>query len=803
MFAFFKRIIDSVRVCWSQFRLYVVRSMAEKNGGQLWLIFILCFLTTAVVATVLSVVLGSICLTSLNKVVEQDYTPDNVFDAAYYLLFTNGGQNLFAGTHWLGLIITTAGVLLIAILTSAMTNAFERRVQRYLEGESTFLLKNHIVIFGVSDYLYSIINEKKGQHQKFLIVTTQNVASVRREVLSFLGEEKDGEKRKRVSGKDLVFFFGDRTSDQDIARLSLERAKEVYIIGDAKESDDIESYRDANNLECAKAISRYLKKKKVIGNDISIENGVETVSFSKTKYGMPLPCHVMFEYQTSFSAFHFCKIENNAGNYIDFLPFNYYDLWARKVIVSDGKGPFSPLNKVSGNNSYISENSTETVHFIILGMTKMGIAMGLQAAQVCHYPNFKSSSTLPLRTKITFIDSNADTELNYFKGRFPSMMQETRSQLVDYIKTGGVDLGYKWKGDPNGWYDIEWEFIKGRIESDSVRDYLSKSVSDEKKIVSIAVCLPKSHQSIASAMYLPDCVYEKALQILVYQRMSGGIINSLAQTKVKPFERAKYRKLIPFGMIDNGYDSSLNSDKRAMLVSYVYDSFYEFNEETKVQWKKCDSSFGRYDSGFVEETNSPGCSYRRYNDYKIKWIGKDVTEKLSCAFNANSIEVKLQGLGYSAENCPVFFPSEQIEVLARVEHNRWNIEKFLTGFRTLTLDELSPIMELWNLYLKLHTTEKRLNKKEVSIVLKLRDAARASFSWTETTQYSGEERESAAKLVKDEWETIRKHYKGWPSRAHLDLCSVEELQKREDETTIDLDKELSKAIPYILKRENI
>ena len=828
---------DFILYNWDQFRLRRDRRLAEGGMWSLLRVIIPCIVSTLIVGLILCHVYGSICMYKLEKMPDyanSSFHPKNVFDAAYYLLFTNGGQNLYDnGGHLLGATITTLGIVLIAFLTSALTSRSERKAQRFIDGESWYRMKNHIVIFGASDFLYSIIAEKTGKNdnnksfkdddnqqkgkkqEKYLIVTTQKVADVRREVFSFLekGTDKD----------DFVFIFGDRTSKLDISRLSLEKAKEVYIIGDSKESDDIESYRDSNNMDCVIEIGYYLKdnpliSKTAIRTKTVEEEGCKAVieELVPDKKHKPLPCHVMFEYQTSFAAFQFCEIPKEVKEYIKFMPFNYYDLWARKVIVAGHADNvnYSFLDTIqSGDennpNTYIGEGSDQTVHLIILGMTKMGIAIALQAAHICHFPNFKSDNENKdrKRTRITFIDSNADIEKDYLKGRFSCMMSETRTRYLDFMKPGDYSAwtnnnDFNWNGDKNGWYDIEWDFIKGRIESDEIQDYITKSTEDKQHIVTIAVCLPKSHQSIAAAMYLPESVYTNCLQVLVYQRRSGTIVNRLRVTDVQKDETARYTKIFPFGMMDTGYDSSLEDDTRAKLVSYIYDSGYAYNGEYYVKetkdkdgniskqikaqvWDGCDIKLERYfahdfkaDSPSNTEAitatdNQSTVLYRNYprsedsSGYDFKWQEKFVMDKMSSAFNANSIATKLRGIGLDEHTCNSPLSDQQIETLKRVEHNRWNIEKMLTGFRSLNEEEMDNMTTLWK-----------------------------SFNDDKNTD---EKREADKEL----WKTERKKKKGWPSRAHLDICSVEELVKREKKEIIKMDENLSSSIPYILTTEKI
>lgn len=835
------------------FRLRRDRNLSRGGIRTIGIVFFFSFFVTLLIAVAIFFYYGDGFIPANIKYPEEDsFHPKNIFDAAYYLLITNGGQNLFDGPHFLGAIITSVGIFLIAFLTSALTSLLERRSERYLSGESTYRMKNHIVIFGASDYLYSIIREKtKGREtgfwnkivaffrpQRFLIVTTKDVKAVRREVFSFL--------EKGTHKKDFVFLFGERTSPEDISHLSLEYAKEVFIIGDSEESDDYESYRDANNMDCVKEIGKYLdrvayrdialirtEKVKVALDDMGeprlvkdscwrtiiltaskawawlirkdwtktgeVEPSVKAVIQHISKHSpKPLICHVMFEYQTSFAAFQFCEPVVSAR--LDFRPFNYYDLWARKMLVTQGEGVYShdymdTIIDDKAGKKYINRDSDKTVHLIILGMSKMGIAMGIQAAQVCHYPNFKvfdkkennkellakERKKVNNRTRITFIDANADIEMDYLKGRFPCLLSETRKRYADF--TGSGSRQGVWEGDEKGWYDTELEFIKGRIESPQIQDYIESAAVKTSRIVTLAICLPKSHQSMAAAMYMRESVYANVLQIFTFQRNSGTIVKELAAT-----ENGRYKKkIIPFGMMECGYDSSLDDDTRAMLASYVYDSAYahigfgaekeekeDENREKTVTYSIKGISPEKNDTEF-KHFQSYTDKFSVYPDYSYIWPTKSIFDRASSTYNASTIGAKLRGIGILEEDIQALTDetitriqnsvNDNIVLLSNVEHNRWNLEKMLTGYRALNEKETTLMDELWK-----DANQPDLGKEEINRRKKL-------------------------------WSKQRGILKGYPLRAHLDICSVEALYDREDEATIKMDEELSRAIPFILKTE--
>lgn len=732
-------VFYAFRLFFSNFHLLIARTMAKGKWSLFLLLFINVIVLTVLTAGALFFAYGELCLTGVTY--EGNYEPVNVIDAAYYLLFTNGGQNMYKGSHLLGIAITSFGILFIAVLTSLFTNFFERIGQNYLSGESTFLMKGHIVIIGTSDVLYSILNSKKKEAgTRFLILSSRDIVQKRREVISFISED--------INSNHIVFMYGDRTSEKDIDRLSLAYAKEVFIIGDSEESDSVESYRDSNNMDCVSLIANNTVVKKL------------------RKGNQKLSCHVMFEYQTTFVAFQFSEMGDSFKENIDFRPFNFYDMWAQKVIVAggeknekEGEQKYSFLDTLPGG--YINKDSEESVHLIIIGITKMGIALGIQAAQVCHYPNFISNHSR--RTRITFIDADADVEFNYLKGRYHSLFNNARHRIID-LSSGSKKLKKRWEHE-NSWLDVEWEFVKGRVESPAIQQYIEDICKDKNHVVTLAVCLTRSHQSIATAMFLPESVFQNCLQILVYQRLSGTIIDNVA-TPVNKKEQYRYSNIRPFGMIDCGYDPEFEENifKRGKYIAYVYDSYYRTNPEGK-GIKEWDDKLEKYDDAF----NCWG-PYPNYEDYWTK--NKKVWEKLSCHLNALSLNTKLRSIGimiqdesnYSFESIEKAVQGE-IDNLKIVEHNRWNLEKLLTGYRTLSSDETRELKGLWKAW---HNPI--LSEDEMEI-------------------------------AKKPWTDKRKQLKEWPYRAHLDICSFKTLQTCEEETILEHDIKLSSAIPYILLKE--
>jgi hypothetical protein len=179
-------------------------------------------------------------------------------------------------------------------------------------------------------------------------------------------------------------------------------------------------------------------------------------------------------------------------------------------------------------------------------------------------------------------------------------------------------------------------------------EYFSR---EENRLLTLAICFNQPAAAIAGSLYLPEAVYERRIPILVKQNTPYSILSLLEETN-------KYRDIKPFGMLDNCLDISEDRDLLPMQINYVYN--YYFAEETK---------------GRIPQT---------IPDIKAlepQWITLETALKWSNRFHANMQEVKLRSL------IPDRAFEEQLENIAEVEHNRWNIEKLLMGYRPFTPED--------------------------------------------------------------------------------------------------------------------
>ena len=128
-----------------------------------------------------------------------------------------------------GIIGLLGSILLTGLLISTFSNIFERRVEAIRLGKVTYKnIRNHYVIIGFSEITVSLIKElcKKAETSKIIIMSGQETEYVRRSLQAQLDKEEE---------KPITLYFGNIESADELKRLNLNHAKEIYILGGSVE----------------------------------------------------------------------------------------------------------------------------------------------------------------------------------------------------------------------------------------------------------------------------------------------------------------------------------------------------------------------------------------------------------------------------------------------------------------------------------------------------------------------------------------------------------------------------------------
>lgn len=758
--------------------------------------------------------------------IKKEQESPNIFWSTYYHFIDPGNQHMTttkAGRIYSALVAILGMFLLNGLLVSSIIGWIDRRKDNITNGNVRYKLRHlgksrFAVVLGANEIASSVIRnlltpKRKGEinykcegNNRYVILQTSRKAEkVRTELASYLNEEEL---------KKVIIYKAQRDSRTEIDHLYTRYSTEIYILGESTTINGGETYHDAMNMRCVNLIAEKLEKTR--------EKREKAKSI--TDRSVRKVCKVMFEYQTTYSIFQFSDISKEVNENLVFIPFNRYESWARKVMVDNIA--LKDISAEAQADSGTDTNSKETkkyiqytpldgngiraednthVHFVVVGMSNMGIAMGTQAMLQAHYLNYaneekkemeanmtaeeKAASNKrreKLRTRITFIDTNADKEMAFFKGRYENLFKITRNRYIDATKCdkecliadsihGWIDpvaeAGNEWKhlSDNNrNFIDIEVEFIKGEIESENIRQYL-KNISDNNNTwvkesrLTLAICMTQTHQAVAASLYMPIQVYDKAQEIWVYQRESADIILNLRGTEQKD---KRYKELKPFGMLYGEYMSDRNLYLKALLANGAYDlNGAEYKKEKRNMNDK-----------------------KTYKDIRETWKMLTLDKKYSNKYFVDSFDQKIRSvMSHESSNLKAAITKYKTE-LAICEHNRWNVQQLLLGYSPCNKDEDMKFQSL-NANCNTEQAKEEYNKWK-------KDVSWSSLSPKERILKKQEA--DYLKTTKGNFDKEKNTIKIGSYRKHPNICCYDHLDNV-DSGAKSYDEYLNNAIPDIIE----
>lgn len=612
-----------IRHLWKTLKLAFDRSFSGAGWKQIaWLFTILGL-----------VLLGSVSI-------KEHWAPDTHDMRTLELLLDPGsfvlqeGDPLGYGRLPLLLLTFIGAIFFTGGLVSVVSNILVGRITRFRQGEIRYRFDGHIVILGANETVGGLIRELHAQQRnngRDIVLLTQNdVEQLRRTLHAGLNPSEE---------RRLILLYGQRDSREELERLYIERAERVFLLG-----DDNEQERDSTSVNALIQIAKILETK---------------------QRQQPLPCHLSFEYQSSFQVFQLANFDDGKRfrERITLSATNFHENWAQRVLVSgsclcDGKRfDYPPLDGAG-----ITADSSRHVHLIVVGMSRMGIAMAVTAAHVAHYPNF---TTRGIRTRITFIDPDAEREMNFLTGRYEALFKLSHYTFRKMDESAEVRCLHH--TPQNDFLDVEWEFIEGGIEYPSIRKLLDDWTKDPDAASTLAVCGSSASRNVATALYLPRSIYDREVPIFVYQKESDSILDVARHA-------LRYRSIRPFGMTSESYDAALRQRiRKAMKINCLYERYFEEASRAAREQRPFDADCLQPATWSEEEL------LRRWNRLSLPFQWSNI-------FAANIIPTKLRSLGIDLRQ-PRPLTDEELEITARTEHNRWNIERLLMGYRPATPGE--------------------------------------------------------------------------------------------------------------------
>ena len=374
--------------------------------------------------------------------------------------------------------------------------------------------------------------------------------------------------------------------------------------------------------------------------------------------GGKLLCHVLLQSQSLMQMIREEGFRSEIEERLEVCPFTLEDQWSLHVVQTLDRGG-------------VTVRSERSVHLVIFGLTAMAEQLAVNAAHVCHYPNFVKNRKL--KTRITIIDDDAIARCQTLIQRYQHLFDNSYWRLVDTERQPAVvKTSRPMYVDRGDFVDIEWEFVKGKAYDDLVRTKLRQWSQSAEQLLTVVFAHDDGERSLNEALHLPmmraqmemtDCMMRNAdIPVWVYMK-SDAAFRQIAHGAGTPH-------LLPFGMTDRGYDVGIPYVRMAKTVNYIYS-----------HCRAVETDRGEWTMEYAVEVD--------HEEREQLWSRLAFNKRMSSIYNAMGIGVKMRALGLREDDWEKFYDisQEEIELLSMVEHNRWCVDQLLLGYRPCSDEE--------------------------------------------------------------------------------------------------------------------
>lgn len=367
--------------------------------------------------------------------------------------------------------------------------------------------------------------------------------------------------------------------------------------------------------------------------------------------------HVLLQSPTTLRILQQMDLPDGINNAMEAYPFTMEDTWAKELLVHlPGIKP-ERLYPSLERDAVIDSASQSTVHLVIAGFDSYAQAVATHAALVAHFPNYNGKDEQPLRTRITIIDNGIRERRDNFIAAYRTLFDNSFYRTIDIGESTCSLHKPMYAGQREDFVDVEWEFVEGSINHPYMVDKIGRWAADENKLLTIVLSSGNDETDLSRSITLPDAVYTNKERVAVFVRQTRDIVT-------EPLGRSpRLGNVHVFGMIDRGYDTSIPLISMAKYLNYFYWYYYDEKHPSLIP------------------TVIP------YDEVEREWHElKSYKMRLSNVFNVMTMTTKMHSLGHNEEDYSTFYALTRDEsiLLARTEHNRWSVERLITGNRPCT-----------------------------------------------------------------------------------------------------------------------
>lgn len=339
--------------------------------------------------------------------------------------------------------------------------------------------------------------------------------------------------------------------------------------------------------------------------------------------------HLLVQKRETLQMLQTCDLCAAVRKKLDIYPFSMEEIWCRSIRMD-----YEP----------ITIHSEKHVHLVIFGMGEVAESMAIHAAHIAHYPNYVRNHSL--RTRITMISENAETLSEGFIKRYQHLFDNSYYRIVKPSEEKAVRVFHKpmYEGQREDFVDVEWEFVEAEWWNSEVREKLKQWACDDSQLLTVVMADKDADKNVAMSLFLPDELYQRSIPIHKYNPK------------------------------DVEYDISMPLVQMAKNVNYIYAQCFHQNFEN---WQ-----------GWIQSSVEIDDQER-----ERLWADLPNIKRWSNIYNAMTIPSKMRSIGLTEDDWDKFYDISQqdIEILAQVEHNRWNVEELILGFRPCTDEEQEKI----------------------------------------------------------------------------------------------------------------
>lgn len=374
-----------------------------------------------------------------------------------------------------------------------------------------------------------------------------------------------------------------------------------------------------------------------------------------------LECYLMLSNMTSLWLMQTTGISSDLYHKVDVFATTPEDFMAKSIFVKlpNIQSPYPALDRKP-----IDINSETTIHLVIFGKNDLAEALAINAALVAHYPNYCRDHHL--RTRISIVADDIFSWRDLLVQRYQHLFANSYYRTINLEEEIPECFYHQpmYGKTREDFVDVEWEFVNGNLRNDALRMKLEEWSESERQQLTVAICMEDQQRNFIEAFTLPEVLYKNQIPVLCYTEESD-MMDLMRNDD-------RYQSVFPFGsyICQMGILESLK--QLAKRVNYVYDYCFSLPQNVPI--------------------SSPSVIDERKLDNQWTQVGS-LPKQYSNIFNAMTIGSKMHSLGHGQEDWQRYYAlsKQEIEIMTEVEHNRWNIEELILGYRPVTDEEQKMI----------------------------------------------------------------------------------------------------------------